>query len=454
MKRVISLILVFTFLLVLTVPAMAADDATGTTLRLDETTGTVGVTDAAGVDKTIRAGMRLYNGYGVETGASSAAYITLDDTKAVKLDASGKAEIKKQGKKLEVALTSGQLYFNVTEPLKTDESLNIRTATLVTGIRGSFGWVSPDHMGLLHGHVTLTCTNPETGETRVTEVYSGELVRYEQNAQETEADPALLEIDFVKTEVTLAAIPAVVVEQVANDETLQAQLIEDVPALDVTELIESLPAKQAEEKAAEEKARTQVEAAVTAQEQQIVAAAAADAVAQEKDDGAGQAYADLSSNTPTVIATDDSDSGGSGDSSGGGSTPTTIVTPTPIIITDDGDVTDALQSALDNYTIVYYYGNYGNSSQPTNATISTLTVPSGKTLYIGDGTNGIFPLITGTLTNNGTLTIQANSMLNVGDSNSTSGASFVNNGTLNIYGGIYNAETFENNGVINNYSSM
>ena len=100
MKRVISLILVFTFLLVLTVPAMAADDATGTTLRLDETTGTVGVTDAAGVDKTIRAGMRLYNGYGVETGASSAAYITLDDTKAVKLDASGKAEIKKQGKKL------------------------------------------------------------------------------------------------------------------------------------------------------------------------------------------------------------------------------------------------------------------------------------------------------------------------------------------------------------------
>ena len=324
----------------------------------------------------------------------------------------------------------------------------------MTGIRGSFGWVSPDHMGLLHGHVTLTCTNPETGETRVTEVYSGELVRYEQNAQETEADPALLEIDFVKTEVTLAAIPAVVVEQVANDETLQAQLIEDVPALDVTELIESLPAKQAEEKAAEEKARTQVEAAVTAQEQQIVAAAAADAVAQEKDDGAGQAYADLSSNTPTVIATDDSDSGGSGDSSGGGSTPTTIVTPTPIIITDDGDVTDALQSALDNYTIVYYYGNYGNSSQPTNATISTLTVPSGKTLYIGDGTNGIFPLITGTLTNNGTLTIQANSMLNVGDSNSTSGASFVNNGTLNIYGGIYNAETFENNGVINNYSSM
>lgn len=450
MKRAISLILALTLALASAVPAAAADDATGTTLRLDETTGTVGVTDAAGVDKTIRAGMRLYNGYGVETGASSAAYITLDDTKAVKLDASGKAEIKKQGKKLEVALTSGQLYFNVTEPLKTDESLNIRTATMVTGIRGSFGWVSPDHMGLLHGHVTLTCTNPETGETRVTEVYSGELVRYEQNAQETEADPALLEIDFVKTEVTLAAIPAVVVEQVANDETLQAQLIEDVPALDVTELIESLPAKQAEEKAAEEKAQTQVEAAVAVQEQQIAAAAAADAVAQEKDDGAGQAYADLSSNTPTVAATDDSGSDDSDDSGDSGGTPATVA-ETSTIIYDSGDVTDALQSALSNYSIVYYYGD---SSVPTNATISTLTVPNGKTLYIGDGTNGIFPMISGTLTNDGTVTIQTDSMLNVGNSPSATGASFVNNGTLNINGGIYNDGTFENNGVVNNYSSM
>ena len=91
-------------------------------------------------------------------------------------------EIKKSGKKLEVSLTSGQIYFNVTEPLKVDESLNIRTSTMVTGIRGSFGWVNLTRMGLMHGHVTLTCTNPETGETRVTEVYTGEKVSYEQAA--------------------------------------------------------------------------------------------------------------------------------------------------------------------------------------------------------------------------------------------------------------------------------
>ncbi|MBR0312700.1 MAG: FecR domain-containing protein, partial [Oscillospiraceae bacterium] len=266
MKKRISLILALSLLLTLSVPAAAANDAVGTTLRLTETKGTVTVKTAAGKSKSVVKSMRLYNGYTVGTGASSSAYIGLDDTKAVQLDASGLVEIKKQGKKLEVSLTSGQLYFNVTEPLKTNESLNIRTATMVTGIRGSFGWVTPEEMGLMHGHVTLTCTNPETGASRVTEVYSGEKVSFEAAAQETAADPALLEIDFVKEEITNADVPAIVVEAVKNDETLQRQLTEDVESIDVPTLIDSLEIKQAEEKAAEEAAQAQVEEAVAAQE--------------------------------------------------------------------------------------------------------------------------------------------------------------------------------------------
>jgi len=425
MKRLISLVLALSCLLTLTVPASAADDATGTTLRLTETKGTVTVKTASGESKSIVKSMRLYSGYTVGTGASSSAYIGLDDTKAVQLDSSGMVEIKKQGKKLEVSLTSGQLYFNVTEPLKTDESLNIRTATMVTGIRGSFGWVTPTEMGLMHGHVTLTCTNPETGETRVTEIYSGEKVAFEAETQETAADPTLLEIDFVKEEITNADVPAIVVEEIKKDEILQAQLTEHAEAvlaenpeatvIDVPTLIGSLETKQAEEKAAEEAAQAQVTTALAAQETAIAEEAAAEK-ASGATDGTAQEYVDLSANASPAPAT----SGGGG-SDGGGSLPTSTT------------VTDAsqLQAALDSYNTVTFTGN---------GTIATLTVPSGKTLTIsGSG----WLSISRTLTNNGTINIEAGGML-------VTNGSATNNGTINIYGGLSNSGSFYNYGTVNN----
>ena len=321
MKQVFSWLLVLSFLLALSVPAAAANDATGKTLRLEETTGSVTVRDASGKNKAVRAGMRLYSGYTVETGASSSAYISLDETKAVKLDSSGKAEIKKSGKKLEVALTAGQIFFNVTQPLKVDESLNIRTSTMVTGIRGSFGWVNPTQLGLMHGHVTLSCTNPDTGETRATEVFSGEKVSYEQ-ASAASGGAGLAEIGFARETIVVADVPAIVVEEVKNDETLQTQLAEDAAAakaadenaavIDVTELVESLETKQAEEKAAEETARAAVEEAAAAQEEAIAASAA-------ENNASGGATNQLFT---TETASSSNDDSGSGSSSGGGSNTT------------------------------------------------------------------------------------------------------------------------------------
>lgn len=448
MKKLISLVLVLVFLFALSVPAAAADDATGTTLRLEETNGTVTVKDSAGKDKTAREGMRLYSGYTVSTGASSSAYISLDDTKAVKLDSSGKVEIKKQGKKLEVSLTSGQLFFNVTEPLKTDESLNIRTATMVTGIRGSFGWVNPRQLGLMHGHVTLTCVNPETSETRVTEVYSGEKVSYEQGTAQA-ADPDLLEIDFVKEEVTIEDVPAIVVEQVAHDETLQTQL-EEVETIDVTELVESLETKQTEEAAEEAAAQAEVETQLAAQEETIAAAAAEEGSA----DGTAQEYADLSANT--TPASTGGDSGGSVTTSG---TATSI---------------DQISALFSTYDVVTYTGvEYEDI-------LSVLEVPSGKTLYIGDGSARAI-LHVKTLLNHGTIVVRGGSSegsqfaLDIPADNASynytgavitiendgalfisaedlSSAEFTNQGTINNRGDItvYQEVTFHNYGAINN----
>ena len=119
-KRLISLFLVLSLACSLSVPAAAAaDKAVASTLPLEETTGTVTVKTSAGQEKSIVAGMRLYNGYVVETGTSSTAFVSLDDAKAIKLGSSGKVEIRKSGGQLEIYLAAGELFFNVSEKLKS-----------------------------------------------------------------------------------------------------------------------------------------------------------------------------------------------------------------------------------------------------------------------------------------------------------------------------------------------
>ncbi len=267
-KRLGSLLLALALLGTLALPASAANDAVGTTLRLVEHSGTVTVKNASGKAVSVRDEMRLYNGYTVETGAKSGASISLDGTKAVKLDGSSKAELKKTGKQLEVALVKGNLFFSVDSPLKSDESFTVRTSTMTTGIRGSFGWINPREVMLLHGHAFVTCTNPVTGGTRTTELTSGEGVRYEPETAAV-ADPALREIDFDKHAIENEDVPAVAREELAADPVKREQLTRDVPALDAEALAGSAAEKRAEEDAAEEKEQKEADAALAAQAEEL-----------------------------------------------------------------------------------------------------------------------------------------------------------------------------------------
>ena len=61
--------------------------------------------------------MKLYSGYTISTSAKSYAYVSLDSTKVVKLDASTKVEVRKSGSKLELLVSSGELFFNVSAPV-------------------------------------------------------------------------------------------------------------------------------------------------------------------------------------------------------------------------------------------------------------------------------------------------------------------------------------------------
>ena len=107
------------------------------TMKLMKTTGTVAVLDAKGKSASIFSGMKLANGYELATADKSYAWINLDDTKLVKLDALTNVTVNQQGKKLEIDVNTGRILIDVTKKLDNDEELNVKTGNVITGVRGT-----------------------------------------------------------------------------------------------------------------------------------------------------------------------------------------------------------------------------------------------------------------------------------------------------------------------------
>ena len=193
-KKLLTILIAIAMLAVLVIPAIAAETSSGTasTLRLESVDGTASVKNASGKAMTSRSGMRLYSGYQISTEKASYAYFSLDSTKSVKMDASSKGEVFQSGKKLELKLTAGSLFFDVAAPVKANESLSIRTSTMVTGVRGTSGWVEivdryTTRFSLLEGELKIVSIDPLTSNERsitivggqtATVVYHGEMNDY------------------------------------------------------------------------------------------------------------------------------------------------------------------------------------------------------------------------------------------------------------------------------------
>lgn len=141
------------------------DSGKAATMRFLRADGEAWISDEEQKSLDVAEGMSLYSGYGVGTSAHANAWLTLDEATLAKMDYSSEIGIKRSddGKQLEVDVKSGKMYFNVTEPLKDDESLDIETSTMTVGIRGTAGWVEShdDHsiVAILEGHVALTAKN-------------------------------------------------------------------------------------------------------------------------------------------------------------------------------------------------------------------------------------------------------------------------------------------------------
>ena len=168
-------------------------------MRLRKTAGEVWITDEKQKDVPLAEDLGLYSGYRVDTWEESYAWIDLDEVKLTKMDADSRVEVVKDGKDLEILVKSGSIFFNVTEPLAEDETMTIRTADLLVGIRGTCGWVDAEkkQAALLEGRVLCEAENGEKAK-----LSAGEKVTLEEDGSLTVTPLTAQDIpEFVREEI-------------------------------------------------------------------------------------------------------------------------------------------------------------------------------------------------------------------------------------------------------------
>lgn len=151
-----------------------------TTMRLLRVQGTVSIEDSKGTTKPVIDNMRFRSGDALNTGSDGLASVGLDDTKIVTLQHDSRAEFIKKRNQLELKLTKGAVFFNVTEKLKADEKFEIKTSTMTAGIRGTSGLVyfdaedgNRESVMVTDGVVEISATNPKDNVTRTVKVEGG-----------------------------------------------------------------------------------------------------------------------------------------------------------------------------------------------------------------------------------------------------------------------------------------
>lgn len=374
MKKIISILLTMLLIWCPTLTAAAAETATAATLRLEKTEGTVKVANAAGKSVKLSDGMRLYSGYTISTQKNSYAYVSLDSNKAVKLDASSKCQVQKSGNKLELKVISGKLFFNVSAPVKNNESLNIRTSTIVTGVRGTSGWAEvtnrfTSRVNLLEGTLTVTSAEPATGQMRQAVITSGQTATA---TLQSSLDPGR-QMTLTVSALEERKVPGFAAVEVEKDPALQRR-IKEKSSLSVLKIIgDAAGHLAAEQQTAEEESK-------------------------KLEENLNKSIEIVEKKTEPVFKTP---TGGGG---GGTVTPPEPETPLEPVITEttlDDPTAAELQKALVDFEIV----NVKKATE-VNLNNASYEVGSGKTLNLKSGTMSV-----------------------------TSGQTFTVDGTMNVAGG-------------------
>lgn len=144
-KRLTTCLILLIIISTLGVPTTvySAKKTQAVTIRIENIIGKGAfVSNIAGKKMTARKKMKLYSGYKVSTSRKNYVYMSLDSSKAIKQDQNSKIQVKKQGKKNEIFVLNGKIFFNVNKNLKSNESMNVKTSNMSMGIRGTSGVVS------------------------------------------------------------------------------------------------------------------------------------------------------------------------------------------------------------------------------------------------------------------------------------------------------------------------
>ena len=164
-----------------TVSACGADQASAIAMRLQRLVGTVHLYDAKGKETSFQEQMRLLSGQSITTALESLVMVSLDDTKLVTLEENTKANIESSGKKLKLNVTEGNFFFNVTEKIAEGETFEIQTSNMICGIRGTSAYNGLDADGheilmVTDGVIDVEATNPTTGEKVTTNAEPGNMI--------------------------------------------------------------------------------------------------------------------------------------------------------------------------------------------------------------------------------------------------------------------------------------
>ena len=195
-----------------------------TTMRLLRVEGSVSIEDAAGAVKPALNNLRFQSGDALSTGSDGLASVGLDNSKIITLQNDSRAEFVKNKKHLQLKLTKGALFFNVTEKLKADEVFEIKTSTMTAGIRGTSGmnYFDADDGGreslvITDGVVEVSATNPETGETKTARVEAGQQIKvylYSDRVEDT--------VEFYLTDISEEDLSEFLLTRLAeNDELMK-----------------------------------------------------------------------------------------------------------------------------------------------------------------------------------------------------------------------------------------
>ena len=399
-KAALCIIEIICLLVVSVMTSLAEDSVSASVMRLSTVEGTVTVEEAGGKTMPVLKNMRLHSGYTLETGQNSYAGLMLDDTKAAKLDALSRAGVKKTGKKLELLVESGSLLCDVKKPLDGDETLNIRTSTTITGIRGTVLYVkvideNTSMIYVLEGEVHVLAMDPDTGKTANAVVRTGQRALAVTGAKASQGLFADVLIEgFEKEE-----IDGYVLIQVAEDSSLAERL--RAAGWDVDWMIANANRRLEEDQAAAADRLERLQNAKTESGRTVI------------DQMHGDAVSDSSS--------------GSAQNSGVG----TVVLDWPVSV---AEVAEKLRT--NNVRIRQ------NSIESGWLEIDQdLTVPAGRRLEISEGINLVVQSgktlqvdgtleLSGNVVNNGTIRNTSWNTLNIGGSYESQGGTIKNTGRM------------------------